>query len=83
MSDTCRTCGAPITWATSPNGRALPLTKVRTLYELDKLDEGATGTRDLRARKVALPESLFIQTDRYVSHFETCPQAADWSGKKR
>ncbi len=56
----CRACNAPIEFHTGPNGKAIPLQRVRTLYFVD-----ATGT--VRAEKA---DGVLI------SHWETCSDPA-------
>jgi len=65
MSATCRTCGAPIRWAVTAAGRRMPLdTKPVTLFVLvGSTDEQGNQRVDTRTG--------------YVSHFATCPQAAE------
>jgi hypothetical protein len=67
----CRTCGAPIIWAVTQNGRRMPLdadpvASPRGWFTI----EGATASGDDLA--VAVPSRPI-----FVSHFATCPQAAE------
>ncbi len=61
----CRSCHAPITWATTIRGKHMPfdgeIVVVRT--------EGSplTGT-----------VVEYVDTDITPSHFQSCPNAADW-----
>lgn len=71
----CRGCGAPIVWAKTLAGRFIPLDATPVAekpadkrYSLVNQD-GADGP-------TAVP--VFAQ---YVSHFTTCPKAAEFSGK--
>lgn len=59
----CRACGHPLEFHTGPNGKTLPLQRVRTLYFVD-----ATGM--VRSEKA---EGVLI------SHFEACPSASRFS----
>jgi hypothetical protein len=65
-SGTCRSCGAPITWAELTSGKRMPfdgeLVTVRT--------QGSLLTSD---RIVEV-----VDTDITPSHFQTCPQAQQW-----
>lgn len=63
MSATCKGCGAPIVWATRPNWKTIPLTRIKKVYLLDEAG-------------VAQDSAL---TGVYCSHFETCPKASEFS----
>lgn len=67
----CRRCGMVIELVRGPNGKTLPLQRVRTVYTLDEAGELAVRIRE------DAPRGLF------VSHFETCPHARDFSRAKR
>ena len=74
MSDTraCRKCGMKIEFRVGPNGKILPLQRVRSVYVLDQ-----GGQVDNANAAHAGAEAI------YVSHFETCPNASDFSrGRK-
>ena len=63
MADTCRTCGAPILWATTQAGKFMPLDEKEYLVaETSEDDDGKL----LISRMVR----------GHVSHFATCAQAA-------
>ena len=67
----CRSCQRKIIWVRSPSGALLPLdSRPVTVYTLGANDNGPV------AEKVEhhLGSALF-----YVSHFLTCPQAAEHS----
>jgi hypothetical protein len=72
MMAACRSCGAEIIWAIKPNGKKIPLDAkpiVGPVYLLGELSDGQY-----------LAQSDLSQVQRrYRSHFETCPDAADWS----
>lgn len=63
---TCRSCGAPITWAKTDKGKAMPLDAEPTPAGNLELDGG-------RVRFVT-PDAN-ATTSRYTSHFATCPDA--------
>lgn len=67
----CQRCGMPIEFINGPSGRPLPAQKIRTVYRL--LD--TEGGRRLQKKEGAAEEML------YVSHFETCPNADEFSRK--
>jgi hypothetical protein len=70
----CRSCTAPIEWAEwADSGKPVPL------------DPGvaANGNLALVAGKVHRygPEDVRLARDRRVSHFATCPDAAQWRSR--
>jgi hypothetical protein len=66
----CKGCGAKFSHIENEaTGNFLPAQQVRSLYVLE---EDPMFGRKLR--KVELPRGSY-----YVSHFETCPQANDFS----
>ena len=75
----CSTCGRAIIWTSSPTGARLPLdARPATGYYLRP--EPGDPTPHAEPLKVAVNgEALRI----YVSHFMTCPQAADHSRRGR
>ncbi len=60
----CRSCDAPIVWATTPSGRKMPLSAV------------ADGHGNVRLRSDGVALVVALGEGSYVSHFATCPQAA-------
>jgi hypothetical protein len=74
--DRCRSCKKPIIWAVTTKGRRMPLDP----------EPVENGNLILRHRMSGLPTALYLthgadvelQPDekRYVSHFATCPYAA-------
>jgi hypothetical protein len=70
----CRSCAAPIRWATTTSGKRIPLDPGRAF------DGNITLDADLLGGVVATvhgtpPHHL---PDRYVAHFVTCPHADAW-----
>lgn len=63
---TCRSCSAPIVWAKTANGKAMPLDAEPTAMGNVTLDGGVIrlSTADYNALG-----------PRYTSHFATCPNA--------
>jgi hypothetical protein len=61
----CRSCGAPILWAVSKDGKRMPLNIDRS-PGLVVEGEQSDGTPIVASRPV------------YTSHFSTCPDADDW-----
>lgn len=75
-SATCRSCGRPIVWAVSNRGRNIPLdpepTERGNLIRLSSMQNG-------KLQFDALPFDPKLHRDdapRYISHFVTCPHAA-------
>lgn len=71
----CRSCGAPIVWATSErSGKPMPLNatplKVITGRGEFVIIKGV-------ARK-ATPDDARLARDHYTSHHSNCPQADQW-----
>lgn len=65
-ASTCRSCGAPILWVKTEAGKRMPIdAKPERRVVLDPLAV-RLGADELTARVV----------DTYVSHFATCPNAA-------
>ncbi len=70
MSSTCRTCRAPVLWATTEHGRKMPL----DLEPYTGPEPG--GLFILRGElAVAVTAAAFDDEPLYRSHFATCPQA--------
>lgn len=66
----CKACGVQIIFAKSEKtGKTLPLARVRSVYSIR-----ANGF----ATKALDPEG-----DIYVSHYETCPSASEFTRKKK
>jgi hypothetical protein len=75
---TCRSCGQRITWLKTPGGKAMPVDEdpvedgnILIDVEHCQLVARVYGSAEM-ARKAAPEEP------RYVSHFQTCPQAPEW-----
>lgn len=73
--DACRSCGAPIVWATTPDGKSMPVDGPLThggnvVLSID--DHGKVSA------VVLDQEGLFGDGPRHLSHFATCVDAAGW-----
>ncbi len=66
----CRSCGAAIEWVLTDSGKSMP---VDTQPRADGTLVLSTENDVLRARSPGLFDA---GKPRYVSHFATCPQAA-------
>lgn len=83
MSDTCRSCGAPITWVITEKGHRMPLDR-------DPHPEGnivpatVTGPYDLvEVRARVLSGDELHGATAWRSHFVTCPNSARHRKGKR
>ena len=63
----CSSCGAPITWAKTVNGKMIPLDSEPA--------ERPTGLFTLRSDRGELFADSAAGTPVYISHFATCPNA--------
>lgn len=66
---TCKGCGKSIVWATTPQGRRIPLDANTPTYTVTVFPE---NTPAIAERSAAM-----------VSHFVTCPKANDFSGSRK
>ncbi len=66
----CRGCGMKIEFIRGPNGEDIPAQKIRTVY---------TGQIDLTGAWELVKEERLDTEAIYVSHFETCPNAKDFT----
>lgn len=77
--DACRTCSAPIVWATTEDGKSMPVDGPLTPDGNVVLSRPpAPVTTDKVYAVVLDQDSLFGDGPRRVSHFATCPDAAGW-----
>lgn len=79
----CRSCGASITWAVAESGKRIPVDAQPVANgNLRLSQEPGDGSFTIqRARVTGSTIDLLDPTDdgaRYVSHYATCPDAADW-----
>jgi hypothetical protein len=75
----CAGCGKPIVWATSPDGKAIPLDPRPAIYTVYQDTEALYCLRQVmieRGRE-SLPGYLM------VTHFATCPKASEFSGRNK
>jgi hypothetical protein len=79
MADTCRSCGQPIVWAVTRDGKRMPV-------DPDPDPEGnLVLTANLLGDHLVVPVAdlerggaPIVDSDRRVSHFASCPNAASW-----
>lgn len=75
---TCRSCEAPITWATTVKGRKMPLDPEPVddgNVWVTRVAEDGTPLVAVALNAESVPELVRV---RYVSHFVTCPDRDDW-----
>lgn len=71
MTAKCKSCGAPIMWATSARtGKAMPI-------DAEPTPNGNVCLVAGQARPYT-PDDAKLHRDRYTSHFATCPDAPTW-----
>lgn len=68
--ETCP-CGATIEWKVLPSGVRCPMQRVKTIY---------AGGMDERVGKIETGRPM---PPMYVSHFETCPKANEFSRRRK
>lgn len=72
MSATCSSCGAAIEWATTENGKRMPVDAKPLTLPLP----GVFRLRWTPGNPVPLAVSVKREEGFYNSHFATCPNAA-------
>lgn len=80
--DECRSCRAPIVWATTEQGKSMPIdagpVDNGNVYYLDQ-KSSPPRVRVLAGPQPTLEEDADSADGlRYLSHFATCPQADQW-----
>jgi hypothetical protein len=76
----CRSCGAPMVFVETTNGRRMPLEPEPSPEGTVAIDEDgyAVATR----RGGALPANVPAGAPRYVPHHARCPQGRDWQRRR-
>jgi hypothetical protein len=78
----CRSCGATIRWATTVNGKRIPVDDEPVPDGNLVLSDPTPGAYAPTAAQYVAPEqpSLFPEPDppRFRSHYATCPDADRW-----
>lgn len=77
--DSCRSCQAPIIWSVTRKGKRMPLDAEPTSRGKFVLE----GEDDDGAPQAVFMGDRPYTGDRYESHFGSCPQAAEHSGRPR
>lgn len=75
----CRGCGKRIVWGISKDGKRIPLDPKPPVYDVLRITE-----LDVHWPRVEMDTVPVVRNEEaYVSHFATCPNASDFSGKNR
>jgi hypothetical protein len=68
MSTWCKSCGAPIRWERTVNGKPIPL-------DPEPVEDGNLGIRDDGRVYHQGEDALDLGVPLYKTHFATCPNA--------
>lgn len=71
----CRSCGAPVLWARTRAGKAMPLDAAPTADGNVAL-LGTNGCEVLAGQSLAAARAE--HRELYLTHYATCPQADAW-----
>jgi hypothetical protein len=75
----CRSCGAAIVWAVTPEGRRMPVdadpVDGGNVLLAPAVEPGGSPTATVVGKRVQ-PSLFGDDGPRYVSHFATCPDSA-------
>jgi hypothetical protein len=71
MTATCRSCGAEIVWATTVDGKRMPL-------NAEPAEGGDFDLLDTGSRLLIVRHGDGDPGPAYTSHFATCPHAETW-----
>lgn len=86
-TSSCRSCGAPVIWATTRAGKAMPVDAApRSDGNIELVLNDVEGSPPiacyLKEGYRELPDGTrYHVAERYVSHFVSCAQAKDWRRK--
>lgn len=70
----CEACGAKIVFILGPDGKRIPVQKVRLLYTVNEEGDHLTRLRELVG---GIPKHV------YISHYETCPSPEQFKQRTR
>lgn len=74
----CKSCGAPVFWAHTSNGTVIPLDADTMGRPLDSPE----GNLQILGGEVVVVGQLERGVSRHISHFSTCPNAAQHRRKR-
>jgi hypothetical protein len=78
---TCRSCGAAVRWVVTTTGKTMPMDAEPVENgNLVIVGEGKTRHGDMvpKVQHRDPGELSMLETERFVSHFATCPDAPEW-----
>ena len=78
----CRSCQITVDWATLPDGKTIPIDRSSAGDPTGNLAVRRTDTGTLEVRYLKGGEEPEPGEKRGISHFATCPQAANWRERK-
>jgi uncharacterized protein involved in high-affinity Fe2+ transport len=82
MSDTCRSCDAPVMWLENETtGKRAPIDREPTEGGNIEIDQAAGRYRVLL--ELERPQAQERGAPLHMNHFATCPQARNWKRGKR
>lgn len=73
----CKSCGASIVWALTALGKSIPLDPAPVAAGNLVIAGGVLGTPQASVRYLTKGETPPADQARFVSHFSTCPNAAE------
>ena len=76
--DRCKSCRKPIVWAETEKGRRIPLDPDPVSDGNIILQQRGKFKPPLAIVRLSIPTD---ETNRFKSHFATCPQASRWRKK--
>lgn len=77
---TCNGCGKPIVWATTAEGKRIPLDPRPAVY---RVVEDPQRPKNYSATRIEEVSSEGRPMGAMVTHFATCPKAGDFSGSRK
>lgn len=77
--DQCQSCGAPVIWAVTVRARTMPVDAQPAKGGNVQLEDRGDGATPL-ARILSVSKQFGVK-DLRMSHFVSCPQAAQWRRK--
>ena len=81
---TCKGCGARIIWATTEDGKRIPIDPKPAIYELFWGEEHPITHANVTAYRKPSADLDGLSPDGFgVSHFATCPDANEFSRTRK
>jgi len=76
MADTCKSCNAPIVWAITPKGKRAPIDAEPSDKGNIRIQTDAAAPIAHYLSEIELAAARASGERLHLSHFVTCPQAA-------